>query len=320
MEIPAVSSGLLEYPDVVCVGMITPARVMVVDSLPDWNTGTSWELGAEFVSDDAAIVAGLLSSWGGRARLIGTALGDDDAGRGAIRMLRELGVEGEFELRTGIETPFEIDISDAAGGRTYLWNRRTEILATLDEADLSSIGVSDDRRLATRLLYADWYDMPHNLRAIRRAADAGIPVMLNLEHAHADGDMLDTLLPHVDICQATTDAAQIGSDAQPVAELLLGRGVDTALVTLAAGGAVGATVGEALYAQAPALPVIDTCGAGATFSAEYIRSRLAGEELEGALRSAVAAASLGCTVVGPTAFPRARVDALAESLTVRRLA
>ena len=43
--------------DVVCVGMVTPAEVYVVEKMPDWNTGTNWNHRADFISDDAAIVA-----------------------------------------------------------------------------------------------------------------------------------------------------------------------------------------------------------------------------------------------------------------------
>ena len=73
---------------VVCFGMITPARVLVVDELPDWNSGAVWTEGAEFVSDDAAIVAGLLAGWGVDTELVGSALGDDDAGRKTVEMLK----------------------------------------------------------------------------------------------------------------------------------------------------------------------------------------------------------------------------------------
>ena len=116
--------------------MITPARVLVVDEMPDWNTGAVWTEGAEFVSDDAAIVAGLLAGFGAEVELIGSTLGDDDAGRKTIDMLNKMGVRGNFELRQGIETPFEVNVSDVSGGRTYFWNRRPELLATLDDADL----------------------------------------------------------------------------------------------------------------------------------------------------------------------------------------
>ena len=103
------------------------------------NTGAVWTEGAEFVSDDAAIVAGLLAGIGVEVELIGSALGDDDAGRKTVDMLNKMGVRGNFDLRQGIETPFEINVSDSDGGRTYFWNRRPELLATLDDADLSPL-------------------------------------------------------------------------------------------------------------------------------------------------------------------------------------
>ncbi len=50
--------------DVVCIGMVTPAEVYVVEKLPDWNTGTKWISRADFISDDAAIVACCIAKWG----------------------------------------------------------------------------------------------------------------------------------------------------------------------------------------------------------------------------------------------------------------
>ena len=290
--------------------MVTPARVLVVDRLPAWNEGVVWREGAEFVSDDAAIVAGLLSAWGVRAELTGSALGDDEAGRRTLRMLRGMGVRANIELRADVETPLEINVSDSLGGRTYYWNRRPDLLATLDDADLSALR-------GARLLYVDWYDAPHIVRAMRAAQDAGVPVMLNLEHGHADADALASLAPRARVCQAVTDAAQLGDDAESVARVLMAQGVDTALVTLASGGALGVSGGEAIRVEAPRMAAVDTCGAGATFSAAYIARWLEGDALEDALRFAVAAASLKCGVAGPRAFPLEEVRRLAETLRIR---
>ena len=299
-------------PEVVCFGTITPARVLVVDSLPSWNTGAVTTASAEFISDDAAIVAGLLAAWSIPTELVGTALGDDDDGRRTVRRLREMGVGGRFEVRKEIETPFEINVSDSLGGRTYLWDRRPEVLATLDDADLSAIE-------GAKLLYVDWYDAPHIVRAMRAAKAAGVPVMLNLEHGHSEDDALSTLVPHATICQAVTDAAQIDTDAEAVARLLVSRGVETALVTLASGGVVGIRGEEALHVAAPKLEPADTCGAGATFSAAYVVRLLSGSDFEESLRFAVAAASLKCMVVGLRAFPEDQVWKLASRLEAHRL-
>ena len=292
--------------------MITPARVLVVDHLPDWNTGSILTGSAEFISDDAAIVAGLLSEWNVSAELVGTALGDDEAGRRTVRRLREMGVGGSFELRDGIETPFEVNISDSIGGRTYYWDRRPEVLATLDDADLSSLE-------GAKYLYVDWYDSPYIVRAMAAAREVGVPVMLNLEHAHAEAESLSTLVPYATICQAVTDAAQIGTDTESVVHRLVDQGVETALVTLASGGVVGFRGREAFHIAAPEIQVADACGAGATFSAGYIASLVCGSDFEQSLRFAVAAASLKCTVVGLKAFPKEEIRELAAGLEARRL-
>ena len=304
-------------PSVVCVGMITPARVLTVERLPAWNTGAVWSAGAEFVSDDAAIVAGLLAGWGVPVELAGTALGDDVDGRRAVAMLRDMGVSGKFILRADVETPFEVNVSDSKGGRTYLWRRDPRVLATLEDADLSSVP-------SAKLVYADWYDAPSNLPALRAAADCGVPAMLNVEHAHADADAMNALmsaLPGGSIVQAVTDAAQRGGDELGVADFLTRNGASVALVTLAAGGALAARRGErdAVHVAAPNLDVVDVCGAGATFSAGFISAWLNGEGLERSLRFAVAAASLKCARVGPVGFPQDRIWALAKSLKARRV-
>ena len=304
-------------PSVVCVGMITPARVLTVERLPAWNTGAVWREGAEFISDDAAIVAGLLAGWGVPVELAGTALGDDDAGWRTVAALRDMGVSGKFVLRADVETPFEVNVSDSKGGRTYLWRRDARVLATLEDADLSSVP-------SAKLVYADWYDAPSNLRALRAAADGGVPVMLNVEHAHADADAMNVLMPALpseSIVQAVTDAAQRGGDALGAADFLTRNGASVALVTLAAGGALALRRGDdaAIRVAAPNPDVVDVCGAGATFSAGFISAWLNGEGLERALRFAVAAASLKCTRVGPVGFPQGRIWELAESLESRRI-
>ena len=44
-----------ETVEVVCVGMLTPAEVYVVENIPDWNTGAKWNYRADFISDDALV-------------------------------------------------------------------------------------------------------------------------------------------------------------------------------------------------------------------------------------------------------------------------
>ncbi len=299
--------------EVVCFGMITPAVVMVADQFPDHNTGTHVKEVGEFISDDAAIVATLLRHWGVESGLIGTTLGDDPSGRRVARQLRDLGVLGRFRLSRSVTTPFEVNISDPSGARTYFWQRDPKVLDTLDMASLSLMEMA-------RLLYVDWYDGDHILRPMDEASRLGIPVFLNLEHGHQDPDILERCAHRAAICQAVTDPAQRGGDTpMEVARKLLEVGVGTALVTMSWEGCLAARGSEFLRGWAPAVSVVDGCGAGATFSAGFVYGYLRGWGLEYTMRFAIAAASLKCTVVGPRAFPLDEVKNLATEVKVERL-
>ena len=307
------NGGAIPRAEVVCFGMITPAVVVVVDQLPEPNTGMFIKTLGEFLSDDATIVACILRQWDVRSALVGTALGYDPPGRKAARQLKELGILGEVRISQDITTPFEVNVSDSSGARTYFWQRDPQVLATLDTADLSPLAVA-------RLLYVDWYDGDHIIRGMDEAARLGIPVFLNLEYGHQDPHALEAYARRATICQAVTDPAQRGGDPPAIARKLLEAGVETALITLGGDGCLAVRAGAALRAWAPAVPVLDGCGAGATFSAGFVYGYLRSWDLEDTVRFATAAASLGCTVVGPRAFPLSEVRKLASEVKVEHVA
>ena len=149
----------MDHPLYVGFGMLTPVAILVVDELPQHNTGALISAISEFVFDDAAIVACLLRQWGVPAGIIGTAVGDDPRGRALAQKLKDWEVQGDVRLSPNITTPLEVDVSDRTGARTYFWKRDPEVLATLDTADLSLMKNA-------RLLYVDWYDGDHIVRAM----------------------------------------------------------------------------------------------------------------------------------------------------------
>jgi 5-dehydro-2-deoxygluconokinase len=284
-----------------------------VDTLPEHNTGALINTVTEFIFDDAAIVACLLRQWGVQSGLVGTALGDDPRGRQVAHQLKEWGVLGEVRLSKDLTTPFEVDISDMTGARTYFWQRAAEVLNTLDTADLSLLA-------GARLLYVDWYDGEHILRAMDEAIHLGIPVFLNLEHGHADADILSRFAGRATICQAVTDAAQRDcEDPLAVARKLLAAGVETALITLAADGCLVVRGDQAVRAYAPSFKAVDGCGAGATFSTGFIYGYLKGWDLEKSVRFATAAASLKVTRPGLQMFPIQEIITLAAKIEVEHL-
>jgi sugar/nucleoside kinase (ribokinase family) len=298
-------------PDYVGFGMLTPVEIMVLDRLPRHNTGAIVNEVNEFVFDDAAIVACLLRQWDVSAGMIGTAVGDDLRGRALAARLKEWGVQGKVRFTTGYKTPLEVNVSDRMGARTYFWQRTPQILNTLDTADLSLIHGS-------KILYADWYDGDHILRALDEANQYRVPVFVNLEHGHKDPEVLKVYAKRATFCQAVTDAEQIGGKRALIgtARNLLKSGINTAIITLAKGGCLIARGEEIVRVYAPKVRAVDACGAGATFSAGYIYGYLKGWDLEQSARFATAAATLKVTRAGLQMFSVSDVLALAGRLKV----
>ncbi|GAB4503583.1 MAG: hypothetical protein Fur0043_05750 [Anaerolineales bacterium] len=302
----------LTPPAYVGFGMLTPVAIMVVEHLPEHNTGALVQEVSEFIFDDAAIIACLLRQWDVPTGMIGTAVGDDLRGHALANQLAEWGVQGEVRF-SNIKTPWEVDVSDQTGARTYFWQRPPEVLATLDTADLSLLQ-------GARLLYVDWYDGDHILRAMDAARDLEVPVYLNLEHGHANPEALRKYGGRAVICQAVTDAAQRGEESPlEVAQKLIQAGVKTALITMAEEGCLAVQEDQVVRVFAPKVQAVDGCGAGATFSAGYIYGYLNGWDLETSLRFATAAASLKVTRPGLQMFPLPEIQALAAKLEVEHL-
>jgi len=294
--------------------MLTPVAILVVEQLPEHNTGALIKEVSEFVFDDAAIIACILRQWDVPTGMIGTAVGDDSRGHRLALQLDEWGVQGEVRFSKVIKTPLEVDISDQTGARTYFWQREEHVLATLDTADLSLLG-------GAQMLYVDWYDGDHIVRAMDEAIRLEVPVYLNLEHGHEDLDVLKNYAGRATICQAVTDAAQLGDESPvDVARKLLDAGVTTAVITLASEGSLVARGSEVIRAYAPTVEVVDGCGAGATYSAGFIHGYLQGWSLEESVRFATAAASLKVTRAGLEMFPVEEIMVLASKVEVERLA
>ena len=295
-------------------GMLTDVAILVVEQLPEHNTGALIKDVSDFVFDDAAIIACILRQWDVSAGVIGTTVGDDTRGRNLARRLKEWGVQGEVRFSPDIKTPLEVDISDETGARTYFWQREEHVLNTLDTADLSLLN-------GAQMLYVDWYDGDHIVRAMDEAARLDVPVFLNLEYAHTDPALLARYAGRARICQAVTDAAQKEeSDPLDVARKLIQTGVETAIITLASEGSLVVSGNEAIRVYAPQMEAVDGCGAGATYSAGFIYGHLQGWNLEESVRFATAAASLKVTRAGLEMFPIEEIKALAAKVETERLA
>jgi sugar/nucleoside kinase (ribokinase family) len=295
-------------------GMLTPVYIMALDRLPKHNTGAIVHQVSEYVYDDAAIIACNLRQWGISTGMVGTAVGDDLLGHYVADTLTDMGVQGNVRFTKKYKTPLEVNISDKSGARTYFWQRSREILETLDTADLSMLK-------GAKLMYVDWYDGDHIIRAMNEARRHNVPVFLNLEHGHNDPDIMEKYASRATICQAVTDAAQIGkkSSMLSVAKKLLKAGIKTAIITMASQGCMVVQDDEIVRIHAPKVRAVDGSGAGATFSSGFIYAYLKKWSLEESVRFAIAAASLKVTRPGLKMFPVKEIKVVASKLRVERM-
>ena len=296
-------------PEVVCVGIVSPAEVYTVDRMPEWNTGAPWSGRADFISEDAAIVATSLKQWGLNVGLVSNRLGDDPSGHKVLDELMTLGITGHFELDTSLRTPYEIVFSDTSGGRTFVWDRKIEVLKTLSLADISIIEGS-------RHVYADWYDWPHNSVALEEAQRNEIPVFINMEDHYTDSRLANDLLPYASTVQVSLPEDD-DTDPELVATAMLRNGVSSVLITGASKGTKYISGSECFSVKAPLVNLVDANGAGAVFSAGYLYGVTRGWDSKESVRFGVAAASIQCETIGPTAADLEIVMEAASGLLTR---
>lgn len=159
--------------------------------------------------------------------------------------------------------------------------------------------------------------VPLALYALRRARDAGMTTVLDPAPAAELPDdvwpLLDVVTPNESEASLITGIPVRDADSAAAAgRWFVGRGVRSALITLAGAGAVLVSAdGDRSFAAIPVTPV-DTTAAGDAF-AGYLGAALAlGADLPAAIRLAMAAGALAVTRRGasPSIPARADVDAL----------
>ena len=298
-----------EFIDVACIGMVTPAEVYVVEKLPDWNTGTKWITRADFISDDAAIVACCIAKWGLSSGLVCNKLGDDVSGSNVFDELEALGVVGGFIKDKNLETPYEIVISDSTGGRTYIWDRREDLLSTLEFADTAVIS-------GAKCAYADWYDYPYNLPAIKKAVDKNVPVLINIEDQPQNTESVKELVGLATWVQCTPDQTNNTHNKYETCNELLRRGVKGVLFTGSEEGCFWKSNSESFSVRPPSIDLLDANGAGAVLSSGFLYGISKGWDANVSCRFAVSAASLQCQIVSPSAIPKEEVMKVSQGLEV----
>ena len=274
-----------------CLGSLSPAEVYTIDNPLDWDKGSEWTARADFLSEDAVIVAISLNTLGWKSSLITNRLGNDILGENVVAELRRLGIEGEFVLDPSIDTPYEIVISDKNGGRTYIWSRKVDVLSTMEESDLSVM-------TGSKFVYADAYDWPYNAPGLKQANNLGIPVLLNMEDlAYIDKCGLDVY------SIATTVQVSLTGDLSENFVLnwvdeALAFGVRDVIITRGEQGAYYISKAVRASVSAPNINLVDANGAGAIFASGFLSGYLNNMSPTESVKFGVAVSSLSCERAG----------------------
>jgi fructokinase len=248
-----------------------------------------------------------------------SAVGDDQYGRDAIRFLSAYGIDVSL-MQVISETPtgtVGVEV-DADGKPTFVihqgsaWDNLTwndaiaSRIATVDAVYFGTLGQRDPVSRATIR------------QAVETAALAGIPRILdvNLRTPFFDAEMIRNSVQLASILKLSDDelvelcsACNISKTDQPEGDLrgLLEFGnLDMVILTCGKAGAVLVTPDDTVTQNGLSTNVIDTVGAGDSFTAAFLVGELRGDPHDQNLRKSCEVAAATCTHSG--ALPETRVD------------
>lgn len=277
-------------PDAIVLGESLEPRYGQVESLVDDGVLT--------IGSSGAIVACGAARLGMAVAYIGV-VGDDASGR---FMLRELG-RRDVDVRGCRVDP------DRATGLSVVLSKGEDraILTSLGAmADLTAADVGDELLAPAKHLHVSSPHLQIGLRdgladLFARAREAGTSTSLDpgwdpsgdwaagLERAL---DSIDIFLPNA------AEACEFAEVEDPEAALeLLAERIDTVVVKLGSDGAIARHGEETARADAPSIELVDSTGAGDSFTAGFLRG-LENGSLKQALRLGVACGSLSTRGLG----------------------
>ncbi|WP_110590247.1 ribokinase [Microbacterium suaedae] len=300
--------------DVIVVGSMTADVTTFSERVPERGETI---LGDEFTlvlggkGANQAIAAGRA---GAPSHMVGCV--GDDLFRDTVRAgLDAAGVGTDFVREVaGAGTGIAHIRVDAAGENDIVMVPRAN--AELGEADIDRAFDALGARCTVMLTQLE---TPHRLtrHAVRRAAEAGVTVVLDPAPAHP---LDDDIWRHVDFVTPNETEAKLltgievsgRDDAVAAGRWFTDRGAGCALVTLAGDGAVAVTADDAVFFEPIRVEVVDTTAAGDAFAGCLAAGLAEGRDRDEAIRRAIAAGALAVTKAGasPSIPARDEIDAV----------
>ena len=244
-------------------------------------------------------------TWGLSTRYVGK-LGNDEAARMHEREFARLGVDAKLIYAPDVASSRSLILVDGEGERTVLCRRDEGIILKPEELQREWV-------VQARALHVDGYDTAAATLAAQWAAEAGIPVIADLDELYPG---IEQLLENIDYLIVSRDfpgRLMRQSDPQRALRQMQERyGCKLAATTLGIDGVLAWDGKEFHRREAYKVPVVDTTGAGDVFHAGFIFGLLQDWDLGRQLDFACAAAAINCTAEGARGCiqPVASIEAL----------
>ena len=281
------------------VGSYNVGLFLKGERLPDRGEtviGDAFHEGGGGKGSNQAVAA---SRFGADTTFVGR-IGADKYGDDALAMYKSLGISTEYiAVDNSIHSGISVILIDKDGhnlisvvpGANYKLAEQDIDRAAEVMAESAIVGF----QLENKLDIVEY--------AIQKAHDAGAQVLLDPAPAI---QLPDQLFPLIDYVKPNETEATIltgikvtdVSSAEQAGKWLVERGVDTAVVTLGAAGAVVVTQEGANAYPAPKVSAVDSTGAGDVFSGALMADLARGSGIEQAVVFASHAAALSVTKLG----------------------
>jgi ribokinase len=244
-----------------------------------------------------------------------TKLGKDDFGDRALAMYAEEGVTVHAEQVTDNSTGAAyIFVQDGTGANAIIVIAGAAGTISIADVEKSRAAIENAKVFMTQLEQP----IPAALHALQIAKAAGTTTILNTAPAAPLDDAIYKLCDYVtpnesEASLLTGIEVTDVSSARKAADVLLGKGVGTALITLGGTGSLLHTREKSLHIPVfTAGKVVDTTGAGDAFNGGFAAALARGETPEAAARFGSATAGISVTRPGtaPAMPMRAEIEAL----------
>ena len=242
-------------------------------------------------------------------------LGKDDFGDAAVAMYKREGVATRAEQITTTSTGAAyIFLEEGTGSNAIIVVPGAAGTISAADVEKNRDAIENASIFMTQLEQP----IPAAMRALEIARAAGTTTILNTAPAAPLDDAIyrlcDYVTPNEGEAEGLTGIPVKSLDsARRAADVLLGKGVGTALITLGGQGSLLHTRGKSVHIPIfSAGPVVDTTGAGDAFNGGFAAALAEGRAPEEAARFGSATAGISVTRHGtaPSMPQRAEIDAL----------